>query len=65
LVRGILGELRHKFNGIKEICYFYRAASSIAMKSNFVSMEKCQLTTYLFSITLSAFENRIDYKKRK
>jgi hypothetical protein len=37
LIRGVSGELGHKFNGIKEIDYLYRAASSAAKKSNFVS----------------------------
>jgi glycosyltransferase involved in cell wall biosynthesis len=65
IVPGILKELKHTFSGIKEIDYYYRATSSKAMTSSFVSPEKCQSTIYLFSKTLSTLENRIDYEKRK
>jgi glycosyltransferase involved in cell wall biosynthesis len=65
IVPGILRELKHTFSGTREIDYYYRAASSTAMTSNFVSPEKCQSTIYLFSKTLSFLENRIDYEKRK
>lgn len=58
----ILGGLRHRFSGQREIDYFYRVNHGQGnMCSSFVSAEKCRSTVYLFSKTLDALAALSNY----
>ncbi len=69
IVPCILAGLKHKFSGMQEVDYYYRKdfKDKVAMTKNFVSDEKCESTIYLFTKTLTSFEElKLDpiYKKK-